>query len=80
MESYLETHFEVVEAITLNMLDPTRMPLVLERTQHDYGKGGLYALAKVWTDEFEEKYKDILWGDELDFFETIQHFLDEKMT
>jgi len=80
MESYLETHFEIVQAITLAMIDPTSMPMVLERTQADYGRGGLYALAKVWTDEFEEKYKDIVWGEDMEYFDVIESFLDEKMT
>lgn len=80
LESYLETHFEIVQAIVTSMLNPDQMPLVLERTQADYGRGGLYALAKVWTDEFEEKYKEVAWGEDMEYFDVIETFLDEKMT
>ena len=30
------------------------------------------------TDDFEEKYKDIEWGVELEWFDTLENFLNEK--
>ncbi len=76
LTAYLETHFEIVQFITRKENESSDN--IVKRTASDSGTGGLYELAKKWTDEFEAKYKDTLWGEELDFFDTIEEFLEGK--
>lgn len=74
---YLEAYFDVVEFITdkLNKYEDT----IILRIHYEQGNGGMYELAKEWTDEFIEKYKDVAWGEgDLDYYDTIEEFLTNK--
>lgn len=75
-ESYLETHFEIASYIDrkANELYGNNI------TEFSYrqGQGGLYLLAKNWTDEFEEKYRDTIWGEDLEYYDTLADFLTDK--
>lgn len=62
---YLEIHFEIVDYIMSNDLD--------EGVTHKY------ELAKSLTDKFVEKYKDVVWGEELEFFDELDKFLEEEL-
>lgn len=42
------------------------------------GTGGLYELAKEWTDKFTEQYKDVAWGEEIEYYDTIEEFLTQQ--
>ncbi len=73
-----ETHFDVVSEISrINALDEP-YGLVEERVSKQ-GLGGLYELAQELTDEFESKYKGVEWGVEMEYFDTIEEFLNEKL-
>ena len=76
--SWQETHFEVIQAITQEWLKDEPEGLVAER-QEEQGHGGLYELATELTDEFEELNKDVLWGEDKEYFDEIEKFLDEKL-
>ncbi len=71
---YLETYYEVV-AYLESTTDWERNMAYYHR--RDYGVGGMYELAKAITDDFEIKYKGVVWGEELDFFYTLDTFLIE---
>lgn len=74
--SWMETHFEVVQAITTEWLKDKPTGIVKQR--HDeQGHGGLYELSEELTDEFELKNKDTEWDG--DFFDKIQIFLETKL-
>lgn len=75
LEDYLETHFEMVRHI-LETEDVKGTPSY--EVSEVNGFGGLYQLAKEWTDEFQNKYKDTVWGAELDFNDTLEEFLKSK--
>lgn len=77
-EDWHETHFEVVKAITAisESLEPHG---AVEKRQDEQGFGGLYLLAAELTNEFDNQYKGTVWGEELEYFETIEKFLDEKL-
>lgn len=77
LTSYLETHFEVVSQIVL-WEEISAEGNLIKIARQKKGQGGVYELAKEWTDEFETKYKDIIWGEDLDYFDTIEEFLNEK--
>ena len=75
-ESWQETHFEVVQAITIEYMKDNPRGVVKER--HDsQGHGGLYELAEELTNEFEELNKGREWDGE--FFDEIQDFLNSKL-
>lgn len=73
---YLETYFEVVKRITLELEVEGRPSLVFDRLL-EQGTGGLYELAEELTDEFQELHKDREW--DCDFHDTIEQFLNEKL-
>lgn len=72
--SWMETHFEVVAAITEALkMDDNK---AIQRSE-DQGTGGLYELAEELTDAFENKNKGRVWDGE--FFEEIESFLDQEL-
>jgi hypothetical protein len=75
-ESWQETHYEVVQVITMEHVKDDPQGVVRER-HHAQGHGGLYELAKELTDEFEEINKGRNWDGE--FFEEIDKFLKNKL-
>lgn len=72
-EEYLETYYEMVASITtIYLLDK---PFGIVEYVHDcLGVGGLYMLAKSMTDSFVEKYKDIVWGVDKEWFDELDDF------
>lgn len=80
-DSWYETHHEVVEFITVHEIERQSKENSTEGTeiakrQEAQGIGGLYELAKEWTDEFEKKNKGRKWDGE--FFDEIDIFLNKK--
>lgn len=71
LEDYLETYFEVVAFIT-NDINLSQVGIIAN-TEDAQGMGGLYLLAKRWTDRFETLYKGRQWDG--DFFDTIDKCL-----
>lgn len=77
--SWIETHHEVVEFITLTLekeTDTDNMDMC-NHVKLTQGTGGIYELAEKWTDEFELLHEGNEWGD-ADYFETIEAFLVDK--
>jgi hypothetical protein len=80
LEDYLETHYDIVEFITEQLQEYVggyNWSNILKRYE-EQGSGGMYLLAKEWCDEFTEKYKDVVWGEELEYYETLEEFLNLK--
>ena len=79
-ESWQETHYEVVAAITTELISYDEYSnfnhQLIRTTLQEKGHGGLYELANDLTDEFELLNKDREWDGE--FFDEIERFLDEK--
>lgn len=73
---YLETHFEVVKRLTLELEVEGRPSLAFDVVENQ-GLGGLYELAESLTDEFQELHKDTEWDG--DFHDTLEQFLNEKL-
>ena len=79
LNDYLEAHFDVVQFITDCLdIDFDNFTNVISKRHFEQGSGGMYELAKEWTDEFTEKYKDVAWGEELEYYDTIEEFLTNK--
>ena len=74
---YLEAYYEVVKFIEYQL--ENYVDTVVYKKMNHKGTGGLYELAKEWTDEFTEKYKDVVWGEgDLEYYDTIEEFLTNK--
>lgn len=71
--SWQETHYEVVQAITLIWTQDEPYGIVAQADGH----GGLYQLAEELTDAFEQEHEEYEWNGE--FFDTIEAWLDEKL-
>jgi len=79
-DSWMETHYEVVQAITLKLADEDMEEdsALYERLEEE-GTGGMYILSEELTDAFEEEYEGAEWGEKLDYFDTIENFLNLKL-
>ena len=79
-DSWIETHYEVVQAITLRLTeeDMEEDSALYERLEEE-GTGGMYELSKELTDAFELEYEGAEWGGKLDYFDTIENFLNLKL-
>lgn len=75
--SWQETHYEVVQAITIEYIQDKRTGLVAYRHEAQ-GHGGLYELAEELTDEFEALHEGNEWGDN-GYLETLEEWLNEKL-
>ena len=75
---YLETHYEMVAAITLKMEeeDPDPNNFIIKRHE-EQGIGGLYELAEELADKFQARHKDRKWDG--DFFDEIEKFINEQI-
>ena len=73
-EELLETHYEIVAAFYTHQESPKLIDI-----EENKGRGGMYMYAQELTEEFHEKYKDTLWGEELDWHDTLDEFLKEKL-
>jgi hypothetical protein len=71
---YLETFYEVVACFY--SYQENEFLLNIENTK---GRGGMWELAESLTDEFQELHKDTNWGEELDWHDTLDQFLTEKL-
>jgi hypothetical protein len=73
-QSWQETHFEIVQAITIEWMKTEPQGKVKE--MHDaQGHCGLYELAEMLTNTFERHHAKTYWGVELDWFDEINSFI-----
>lgn len=74
--SWAETHYEIVQAITMEISKYEPTGVVAERHEAQ-GHGGLYELSEELTDKFELEHKDTEWSD--NFFDTIDKFIQKEL-
>lgn len=80
-ENFLETHYDIVsfiEGIITSWDGVDRKDSKVLETYENQGSGGMYLLAKSWTEEFQAKYPDEEWGLNLEYYDTLDLFLEEK--
>ena len=79
LTSWYETFYEIASSIEYIIhytgITPDH-PIV--NYYQDNGSGAMYELAKDWTNEFEAKYKDTIWGEDLDWLDTLNEFFVTK--
>ena len=79
-DSWMETHYEMVQAITLKLCDEDmEEDSALYLRLEEYGTGGMYALSEELTDAFEKEYEGAVWGADFDYYDTIENFLSTKL-
>jgi len=75
IESWVETHYEIVQAITIEWMKDEPIGVVKDRHEAQ-GHGGLYELAEELTDKFELQNEDNWDGD---FFDEIEIFIQQNL-
>lgn len=81
LTEYLETYYEMAAGIEQAIFAWTEVGVktpVSERYEQQ-GTGAKYELAREWTDEFQKKYAEVKWGDDRDWFETVEAFIAGKL-
>jgi len=80
LEDLLETHFEIATRLDyMASLSEEEQPKKFAEMYLNYGRGGLYMEAQKLSLKFQEIYKHTLWGEELDWIDTIETFLDKNL-
>lgn len=83
-DSWRETHYEIVEKITLHInfwmdndeeLEPDNDPIF--ETKNLEGFTALWSLAEKWTDEFELLNKGREW--DCEFIDEVEEFFNKKV-
>lgn len=52
---------------------------VVQRVMENYGYTALYDLAREWATSFETRHAGVDWGIDLEYPDTIQDFIEEKL-
>ncbi len=82
-ESWMETHFEIVQAITNESTDTIGeySSLMAQQREEQQGRGGLYELSRELTDKFELLHEGKEWGidDDTQYFDEIEAFIEEEL-
>jgi hypothetical protein len=73
-DNWYETHHEVVSFMERECRRSEDCEVV--KVLYTQGTGGIYELAKEWTDEFEKLNKGREWDGE--FFDEIEKFCNNK--
>ena len=80
MVEWAENHFEIVTAIQQQLnrdeLDGIGTAWKVENEQ---GRGGLYELSVKLTNKFMAKYADIIWGEEIEYDDTMEQFIKDEL-
>ena len=77
-QSWMETHHDIVEAITMIMAHDQPTGTANDRHEAE-GHGGLYELGLELTDKFENKYCGIEWGTDIEYMDTMDEFIKEEL-
>jgi hypothetical protein len=72
--SWIETHHEIVAAITLSLHNDE--DTTFRQVNETQGTGGIWELAETLTDEFESLNIDREWDGE--FYDEITSFIHQK--
>jgi len=76
--NWMETHYEIVMAIEQQLNRKEEVGMAWD-VQKEYGMGGRYELSEALTDKFELKYKDIIWGEELIYWDEMDKFIKKEL-
>lgn len=72
---WAETHHVIVEAI----VEAGEESNVINITREIQGMGGIWFLGIELTNKFQDLHKDTIWGEDVDWFDTINEFIDKEL-
>ena len=75
LENWAETHHQIVEAIT-EAKDESHVINIIREME---GIGGVWMLGIELTDKFEALHKDTVWGEDIDWLDTIEEFINQEL-
>jgi uncharacterized Ntn-hydrolase superfamily protein len=81
IDSYLEAHHDIVEAIILDEenTDVDSKSDIVTEVRQTIGIGGIYDLAIELTTKFERENKGVSWGDEKEYYDTMEDFIKKEL-
>jgi hypothetical protein len=77
--SWMETHHEMVIALVIIEGDFDKAPQAFVDYYEKVGTGGMYELADRLTDQFEKENVGVVWGEDKEYFDTIEYFIDTEL-
>lgn len=77
-DDWQETHAAICLRVGAD-LGQALHPSYLKKWLNKGGTGNVWEQCKDLTFQFEEKYKGVTWGDDLDWFDELDLFLNEKL-
>jgi len=76
-DSWQEAHFDISSAIgEALMCDGSNAAI---KVREEVGTGGIYDFAKELTNKFEMSNKGVVWGDEKEYYDTMEEFIKEEI-
>lgn len=79
LEEWAEVHFEITSEINIILDGDDRTVSPVWKIRSDHGCGGIWQLAFALTNKFQEQYKGIVWGEELEWMDTLEKFYEEEL-
>lgn len=76
---WAETHHAIVEEITIIQNSEDRESDAISNARDSNGTGGVWELGINLTNEFQKIHKDTKWGDLVDYYDTLEEFLNKKL-
>lgn len=76
-DNWQEVHFDISTAIgEALMCDGSNAAI---KVREEVGTGGIYDFAKELTNKFEMSNKGVVWGDEKEYYDTMEEFIKEEI-
>lgn len=81
-DSWQEAHYDISAAITEALMseysnDEHSNEAI--KTRGERGSGGIYDFARSLTNKFETDNKGIVWGEEKEYYDTMEEFIKEEI-
>lgn len=76
-DSWHEAHYDISAAIgEALMSDDTNKAI---EVREEIGSGGIYDFARELTKKFENDNKGVVWGDEKEYYDTMEEFITKEI-
>lgn len=77
-ESWHEAHYDISNAITLELLHQNKGSKAVKQDQ-EMGLGGIYEMARDLTFKFEKENEGVLWSEEKVYHDTMEEFINREI-
>lgn len=76
-DSWQEAHYDISSAIGEALMSEHSNEAI--KVEEKVGSGGIYDFARELTKKFETDNKDVVWGDEKEYFDTMEDFITKEI-